>query len=53
MLYDVIRSDGRGVPKCIDQKGMTCKEEKIRAQGTLKVAHLKGDSTIDGLLAES
>lgn len=53
MIYGVVRSDGRGVPKCIAQKEMTRREDKIRARGTLKVAHLKGDSTIDGLLAIS
>ena len=53
MIYGVPRSNGRGVPKYIVQKEMTCKEEKVCAWGTLKVAHLKGDSTIDGLLTIS
>ena len=44
---------GRGVPKCVMQKEMTRKEEKNRARGTLRVAHLKGDSKIDGLVALS
>ena len=54
MIYGVVRSSGRGVPKCvIQQKEMTHKEEKNCAQGTLRVAHLKGDSKIDGLVALS
>ena len=48
MVYGVIRSDGRGVPKCIIQKEMTRKEEwKNCVHGTLKIAHLHSDSTID------
>ena len=47
MIYGVVRSSGRGFPKCVMQKEMTCKEEKNRARGTLRVAHLKGDSKID------
>ena len=44
---------GRGVPKCVMQKKMTRTEEKNCARGTLRVAHLKGDSKIDGLVALS
>ena len=47
MIYGVVRSSGRGVPNCMMQKEMTRKEEKNRARGTLRVAHLKGDSKID------
>ena len=47
----IIRSDGRGVPKYIVQKEITLKEDTIRARGTLKLAHPKDDSTIDGLLS--
>ena len=53
MIYGVVWSSGRGVPKCAMQKEKTHKEEKICAQGTLRVAHLKGDSKIDGLVALS
>ena len=53
MIYGVVRSDGRGLPKCVIQKEFTRKEDKARARGTLKVAHLKGDSKIDGLVALS
>ena len=51
MIYCIVRSDGRGVSKCIVQKEMSCKEDKIRARGTLKIAHPKDDSIIDGLLS--
>ena len=50
IIYGVVRSDERGMSKCIIQKEMTCKEDKVCAQDNLKVAHLKWDSSIDGLL---
>ena len=53
MIYGVVRSDGRGVPNCIMQSVCSGKEERERARGTLKVAHLKCESQLDGLLAIS
>ena len=53
MIYGVARSDKRGVPKCVEQQVYSKKENIERACGFLKVAHLKGDSNIDGLIAIS
>ena len=53
MIHGVVRSDGRGFPKCIIQKEATSKSEKEQRRGTLKVALLRGDSKIQGLLALS
>ena len=47
MVYGVVRSDNRGVPKCIVQTAVTKKNELEKVRGTLKVAHLKGDSKIE------
>ena len=51
MIYGVARSDKRGVPKCVEQKTYSKREDVEKARGTLKVAHLKGYSNIDGLIA--
>ena len=53
MIHGVVRSDGRGFPKCIFQKEDTAKADKEKARGVLKVALLKGDSKVQGLLALS
>ena len=53
MAYGVVRSDNRGVPKCIEQTTVTRKTELEKVRGTLKVAHLKGDNKITGLIAVS
>ena len=51
IIYGVVRSDGSGVPKYIDNKEAKVKVEKQQSRGTLKVAHLKGDTQLQGLLA--
>ena len=53
MAYSVVRSDHRGIPKCIKQSTVTKKNELEKVRGTLKVAHLKGDDKIRGLVALS
>ena len=53
MIYGVARSDNRGVPKCVHQVAVTKKSDLEQARGTLKVAHLKGDEKIPGLVALS
>ena len=53
MFHGVARKDGRGVPGCLHQAEVTGKMEKAKARWTLKVAHLKGDSNIPGLVAFS
>jgi len=53
MIYGVARSDNRGVPKCVYQDAVTKKSDLEQARGTLKVAHLKGDEKIPGLIALS
>ena len=51
MIHGVVRSEGRGVTKFIFQKEYTTKSGKEKARGALKVALLKGDSKVQGLLA--
>ena len=53
MAYGVVRRDNRGVPKYIKQSSVTKKNEIEKVRGTLKVAHLKGDDKIKGLVALS
>jgi hypothetical protein len=53
MIYSVARSDNRGVPKCVYQDAVTKKLDLEQARGALKVAHLKGDEKIPGLIALS
>ena len=53
MAYGVARSDNRGVPKCVHQDAVTRKTDLEQVRGTLKVAHLKGDDKIKGLVAIS
>ena len=53
MFHGVARKDGRGVPGCLRQAEVTGKMEKAKVRWTLKVAHLKGDSNIPGLVALS
>ena len=53
MIHGVMRSDGHGVPKCVFQKEATAKADKEKARGTLKVALLKGDYKVQGLLEPS
>ena len=53
MVYGVVRSDGRGVPKCIEQKEAKGNIAKDQARVNLKVAYLNGDSKINGLVALS
>ena len=42
MAYGVVRSENRGVPKCIKQSAVTKKNELEKVRGTLKVTHFKG-----------
>ena len=53
MAYGVVRSDNRGVPKCVHQDAVTKKSDLEKCRGTLKVAHLRGDDKIKGLVALS
>ena len=53
MIHGVVRSNRRGVPKCIFQKEATEKAEKEKSRGTLKVDLMKIDSKVQGLLALS
>ena len=50
MIYGVVRSGGRGVPKCVENKESKGKVEKEQSRGTLKVGHLEGDTQVRGLL---
>ena len=45
-----MRSDNRGVPKCIEQSAVTKKNEHEKVRGILNFVHLKGDNTIKGLV---
>ena len=53
MIHGVVRSDGRKVPKCIFQNEVTEKSDKEKARGKFKVALMKGDSGVQGLLSLS
>ena len=53
MEYGVARSDNRGVPKFIKQSSVTKKNELEKVRGIPKVANLKGDDKIKGLVALS
>ena len=53
MCYGVTRPGGRGIPKCLMQLEQTTKTGIARERGTLKVAHLKGDGVMPGLIAAS
>lgn len=53
MAYGVVRSKNRGVPCCVQQDVVTKKAELEQVRGTLKVAHLKGDDKIKGLICIS
>ena len=53
MFHGVAREKGRGIPACLHQSEVKGKVAKAQARWTLKVAHLKGDATIPGLIAFS
>ena len=53
VIHGVVRSDGRKVPKCIFQNEVTEKSDKEKARGKFKVALMKGDSGVQGLLSLS
>ena len=53
MLHGVIKSNGRGVLKCIHQDALVKKEEIKKVQGTLKVATLKNDEYCNGMVMAS
>ena len=53
MFHGVSREKGKGVPSCIFQKKETSKIAHTKARCTLKVATLKGDPSISGIVALS
>ena len=53
MFHGVAREKGRGVPACVHQKKETTKTAIAKARWTLKVATLKNDEEIKGLVAVS
>ena len=53
MVSGVARKSGKGVPACVFQEEEKKKEDIIKKKWTLKVATLKGDSSMKGLVALS
>ena len=53
MLHGVIRSNGRGVPKCVHQDQLVKKDEIEKVRGTIKVAKLKNDKHCNGMVMAS
>ena len=43
MIHGVTRLNKRGIPKCVEQKKETRKQDILNARGKLKVARLEGD----------
>ena len=50
MISGVCHAKGRGMPICIEQQEETRKEDKMKKQGTLKVAVLENDPLCKALL---
>ena len=53
IFHGVAREKGKGVPSCLFQKKETSKIAHTKARWTLKVATLKGDPSIPGIVALS
>ena len=53
MISGVARKKGRGIPPCLFQEEQTRTEDKLKAKWTLKVASLKGDAAMPGMVAIS
>ena len=51
MFHGVAREKGWGVPGCLSQQEAKTKKNKALARWTLKVAYLKGDSSVPGMVA--
>ena len=51
MISGVCHAKGRGMPICIEQQEETRKEDKMKKQGTLKVAVLENDLLCKGFIA--
>ena len=49
-MYGVVKSNDRGIPKCIEQKEAKRKVAQEQARGTPKVAYLKGGPKVKGLV---
>ena len=52
-IHGVTRQNGRGIPEMVHQEPKTRKNEILASRGTLKVAELKNESTLKGLVAMS
>ena len=50
MIHGVLRSEGRGVPKCVVQEKMKKKDEIEAARGTVKAAILTNNSKCSGMV---
>lgn len=53
MVAGVCRSEGRGVPKIVEQEAVTKKEDLNKKRGTLKAAILENDENCKGLVVVS
>ena len=53
MFQGVAREKGKGVTSCLFQNKETSKISRAKSQWTLKVATLKGDPSIPGIVALS
>ena len=53
MFHGVAQEKGKGVPSCLFQKKETSKIAHAKVRWTLKVATLKGDPSIPGIVALS